>query len=162
MVFFSGLWYCSMVITEEGPAFVSYPSVWDRIFIRIFPYATCRAKVGGNTSLWNIGRVQLERDGTRWHTVGEVKGKLANGVDGQYPSHYLGTRCIQHYYRWWRAPQLQVVDWTDTHTHTPADLNGLIRFAERRNLVSAHVPSRFSWPLLHSLPENCCLVFCVS
>ena len=29
----------------------------------------------------------------------------------------------------------------------PADLNGLVRFAERRNLVSARVPSRFNWPL---------------
>jgi len=31
---------------------------------------------------------------------GEVKGKLTNGVGSQYPSHYLGTWCIQHYYRW--------------------------------------------------------------
>ena len=31
----------------------------------------------------------------------------------------------------------------------PADLNGLIRFAERRNLVSARVPSRFKRSLLH-------------
>ena len=38
-------------------------------------------------------------DGTRWRTGGEVKGKVANGVGSQYPSHYLGTRCIQHYYR---------------------------------------------------------------
>ena len=30
---------------------------------------------------------------------GEVKGKLANGVGSQYPSHYLETWCIQHYYR---------------------------------------------------------------
>ena len=30
---------------------------------------------------------------------GEVKGKLANGVGSQYSSHYLGTWCIQHYYR---------------------------------------------------------------
>jgi hypothetical protein len=29
-----------------------------------------------------------------------VKGKLANGVVSQYPSHYLGIWCIQHYYRW--------------------------------------------------------------
>jgi len=43
-----------------------------------------------------------------------------------------------------RIPQLPVVDWTDA----PADLNGLIRFAERRNLVSARVPSHFK----HSLP----------
>jgi hypothetical protein len=26
-------------------------------------------------------------------------------------------------------------------------LNGLVRFAERRNLVSARVPSHFNWPL---------------
>jgi len=29
----------------------------------------------------------------------------------------------------------------------PADLNGLVRFVERQNLVSAHVPSHFNWPL---------------
>ena len=54
---------------------------------------------------------------------------------------YLGTRCIQHYYhyyRWWHT-RLPVVDWTD---HS-VSLNGLVRFAERPNLVSAHVPSRF-------------------
>jgi len=33
-------------------------------------------------------------------TGGEVKGKLMNAVGSQYPSHYLGTWCIQHYYRW--------------------------------------------------------------
>jgi hypothetical protein len=37
-----------------------------------------------------------------------------------------------------RTPRLPVVDWTDA----PSDLNGLFRFAERRNLVSARVPSR--------------------
>ena len=36
------------------------------------------------------------------------------------------------------TPQLPAVDWTDTLT----DLNGLVRFRERRNLVSARVPSR--------------------
>jgi len=43
-------------------------------------------------------RVQLRCDGTREGTGGEVKGKLANGVGSQYPSHFLGTWCIQHYY----------------------------------------------------------------
>ena len=38
-----------------------------------------------------------------------------------------------------RTPRLPVVDLTDT----PADLIGLVRFAERRNLVSVHVPSHF-------------------
>jgi hypothetical protein len=46
------------------------------------------------------GRVQLKCDGTRWRTGGNVKWKLANGVGSQYSSHYLGTWCIQHYYRW--------------------------------------------------------------
>ena len=38
-----------------------------------------------------------------------------------------------------RTPRLPVVDRTDT----PADINRLVRFAERRNLVSALVPSHF-------------------
>jgi len=33
----------------------------------------------------------------------------------------------------------------------PADLNGLVRFAERRNLASGRVPSRFNWPLPSAL-----------
>ena len=49
----------------------------------------------------HIGRrVQLKCDGTRWRTRGEVKEKLENGVGIQHSSHYLGTWCIQHYYRW--------------------------------------------------------------
>jgi len=39
------------------------------------------------------------------------------------------------------------VDWTDA----PADLNGLVRFAERLNLVSVRVPSHFNWPLLANI-----------
>jgi hypothetical protein len=38
-----------------------------------------------------------------------------------------------------RTPRLPVVERTDA----PVDLNGLVRFAERRNLVSARVPSHF-------------------
>ena len=38
------------------------------------------------------------------------------------------------------TPRLPVVG-------APADLNVLVRFAERRNLVSARVPSHFNWPL---------------
>ena len=37
-----------------------------------------------------------------------------------------------------RTPRLPAVDWTDA----PTDLNGLVHFGERRNLVSARVPSR--------------------
>jgi hypothetical protein len=42
-----------------------------------------------------------------------------------------------------RTPRLPVVDRTDA----PANLSGLVRFAERRNLVSARVPAHFDWPL---------------
>ena len=45
-----------------------------------------------------------------------------------------------------RTNRLPVVDWTDA----PADLNGLVRFAERRNLVSARVPSYFKRSLLRT------------
>jgi hypothetical protein len=45
-----------------------------------------------------------------------------------------------------RTPRLPVVDWTDA----PSDLNGLVRFVERRNLVSAHVISHFK----RSLPPT--------
>ena len=76
-----------------------------------------------------LGRLQLKCDGTRWRKRGEVKGKLANAVGSQYPSHYLGTWFIQHYYRWRRTPRLPVVDWTDPLTR--ADLNGLVRFARK-------------------------------
>ena len=88
--------------------------------------------------------VQLKCDGTRWRTGGEVKGKLANAVGSQYSSHYLGTWCIQHYYRWCAHLGCQ----QSTELTPPADLNGLVPFAERRNLVSARVPLHFNWPVL--------------
>jgi hypothetical protein len=42
-----------------------------------------------------------------------------------------------------RTPQLPVVQLTDA----PADLNGLARFAGRRKMVSARVPSHLSFNL---------------
>jgi hypothetical protein len=45
-----------------------------------------------------------------------------------------------------RTPRLPVVEWTDAL----ADLNGIVRFGERRNLVSARVPSHFK----RSLPTE--------
>ena len=47
-----------------------------------------------------------------WRPTADLNG-LANAVGSQYPSHYLGTWCIQHYYRWCRKPLLPAVDWTD-------------------------------------------------
>jgi len=62
-----------------------------------WPFSVSPRKLRNFTTSY---RVQLKCDGTRWCTGGEVKGKLANGVGSQYPSHYLATWCIQHYYRW--------------------------------------------------------------
>jgi len=44
-----------------------------------------------------------------------------------------------------RTPLLPAADWTDT----PADINGLVRFAGRPNLVSARVPSHSVSTLPH-------------
>jgi len=52
-----------------------------------------------------------------------------------------------------RTPQLPVVDLTDVL----ADLNGLVRFAERQNLVSARVPSHFKSSLARLHPRAKCL-----
>jgi hypothetical protein len=50
-----------------------------------------------------------------------------------------------------RTPWLPVVDWTDA----PANLNGLIHFVERRNLVSACVPSHFKRSLPFTMQHMC-------
>jgi len=49
-----------------------------------------------------------------------------------------------------RTPRLPVVDWTDA----PADLNGHVRFAERRNLVFTRLTSHFNWPLLQNVTKK--------
>ena len=66
---------------------------------------------------------------------GKWRGKVANGVGSQYPS--LPRNLVYPaLLPLMRTPRLPV-DWTDA----PADLNGLVRFAERQKLVSARVPS---------------------
>jgi len=100
---------------------------WDSCWFYALPSGKC----------W-CSRVQLKRDGTRWGTGGEMKGKLANGVGSQYPS--LPRNLVYPaLLPLMRTPRLPVVDWTDA----PADLRGLVRFAERQNLFSARVPSHF-------------------
>jgi hypothetical protein len=59
-------------------------------------------------------------------------------------SHYLGTLLPLM-----RTPRLPEVHWTDV----PTELNGLARFAERRNLVSACVSSHFKRSLQHIPPS---------
>ena len=89
-----------------------------------------------------------------WRPPADLNG-LANAVGSQYSSHYLGTWCIQHYYRWCRTPRLPAVDWTDAHR---ADLNGLVGFARKnKSGFFARVSSHFNWPLQHTtLPWNKC------
>ena len=50
-----------------------------------------------------------------------------------------------------RIPRLPLVDWNDV----PADLNRFVRFAERRNLVFARVPSHFKSSLYLVLLTLC-------
>ena len=50
-----------------------------------------------------------------------------------------------------RTPRLPVVDTNSP----PTDLNGLVRFGERRNLVSAHVPSRSARAIPHCVYWVC-------
>jgi len=103
----------------------------------------------------SMGRLQLKCDGTRWRMGWEVKGKLTNGVGSQY---LPGNMVYPALLPLMRTPRLPVVDWTDA----PADLNGLARYAERRNLVSAHVPSYFNWGLQkHAQSPNFMLSFSV-
>jgi hypothetical protein len=49
-----------------------------------------------------------------------------------------------------RTLRLPVVNWTDVR----ADVNGIVRFAERRNLVSARVPSHFRRSLRPQRRQN--------
>ena len=101
------------------------------------------------------GRAQFKPDGTRWHTGGEVKGKQASGVSSQQsctlPQNMVYPALLP-LLPLMRTPRLPVVDWTDP---SPADLNGLVRFAERPNLVSARVPSRFKRALIRTRQIDC-------
>jgi hypothetical protein len=110
-----------------------------------------------SVTILRVGRVQLKRDGTRWRTGGKVKGKLANGVGSQIPFTLPRNMVYPALLPLMRTPRLPVIDWTDA----PANLNGLVRFAERRNLVSARVPSHFKRSLTHG-PRKLQNVACTS
>jgi len=74
---------------------------WD--FFQLLNPSDLTMAVGSTQPLTQMRtriRLQLKCDGTRERTREEVKGKLATGVGSQYSSYYLGTWCIQHYYRW--------------------------------------------------------------
>ena len=77
--------------------------IWTRPFRRRRNLVSARVPShfkGSLRTLIIFSSVQLKCDGTRWLTGREVKGKLANVLGSQYSSHYLGTWCIQHHYRW--------------------------------------------------------------
>jgi len=87
-----------------------------------------------------------------WHTV--THGSGSEGEIGEwsgYPVLFTLPRNVVY-----RAlpllptPRLPVVYWTDA----PAGLNGLVRFAERRSLVSARVPSHLNWLLQRVIVYN--------
>ena len=90
---------------------------------------------------------KLLKGGSSWNLMvhGDAReGKLANGVGSQKPLTLPRNLVYPALLPLMCTPRLPVVDWTDA----PADLNGLVRFAERRNLVSARVPSHFKPSLL--------------
>jgi len=91
-----------------------------------------------------VGRLQLKCDGTR----GCVGGKWRGNWRMEWVVSTLHTTS-EH--------GVSSITTADAHTSAassrlnwrpPANLNGLVCFAGRRNLVSARVPSHFSWPVL--------------
>jgi len=87
-----------------------------------------------------------------WHTVTHARGSEGETVEWSgWPVLFTLPRNMVYpaLLPLMRTPRLSVVDWTDT----PADLNGLVRFAERRNLVSARVPSHFKSSRNWSFPK---------
>jgi hypothetical protein len=78
-----------------------------------------------------------------WHTVTGVRG--SEGTTGEwskYPPNLARSRSIAspaqcQRYQLTRTSRLPVVNWTVA----PAESHGLVRIAERRNLVSARVQS---------------------
>ena len=95
------------------------------------------------------GRVRLKPDGTRWRREGKWRGNwrlecVASALTLPRNVVYAAILTLM------RTPRLPAVDWTDA----PADLNGLIRFGERRNLVSACVPSRFKRTILTAMSHS--------
>jgi len=75
-----------------------------------------------------------------------VKGKLANAVG----SHTLHTTSEHGVSSISTADAHISAGQQSTELTPPADLNGLVRFVERRNLVSARVPSHFKRSLLYN------------
>jgi len=95
----------------------------------------------GIDSGWNVTAHGEARDG-KW------RGKLVNAVGSQVPFTLPRNMVYPTLLPLMRTPRLRSsrLNWRPR-----ADLNGFVRFAERRNLVSARVPSHFNWPVLKTV-----------
>ena len=84
-----------------------------------------------------------------WNLMAHGRGKWRGNMRVEWVASslalYLRTCCIHHYYHnYCRCTHLGCQQSTELTPLPPlADSNGLVRFAERPNLVSARVPSRF-------------------
>ena len=83
-------------------------------------------------------------DGTRWRTGG---GKWRGNCRMQWVASTLHTTSEHGVSSITTADAHNLAASSRLNWRPPADLNGLVRFAERRNLVFARVPSHFNWPL---------------
>ena len=103
----------------------------------LYSYSKRKGGWGGEVEcVWNVMAHGDAREG-KWRgnwRMGWVASTLTLPRKADYPALLPPMR----------TPRLPAVDWTDA----PADLNGLVRFIERRNLVSTRVPSRFKRTLL--------------
>ena len=103
-------------------------------------------RIGGSNAGYTMYRGSVKGTGYQFHSP----------VSPSLPpvSHRVPSRFNRTLLPLMRTPLLPVVEWTDT----PANLNGLVRFAERWNLVSACVPSHFKHSL-HFSATPCAITF---
>jgi hypothetical protein len=93
-------------------------------------------------SSYLLCRAWLVTEGTRRRMGQEVKGKVENGVSLARPRN-MAFPAQSRRYRLTRTPRLPVVYWI----LTLAELHELVHLTQRRNLVSAHVPSYSQWSI---------------
>jgi hypothetical protein len=112
----------------------------DRCYFRVFEWQT----------VWLVGRVTLVTDSSTavefvWNLIAHGDAREGNWRGKWRMEWVASTLTLPRNVLYpallplMRTPRLPVVERTDV----PSDLNGLVRFGERRILVSARVPSRF-------------------
>jgi hypothetical protein len=113
----------------------SSPTAWRRSGTNAFQAGSLDPRTNnGIESSWNVMAHVDAREG-KWRGNWRMEW-VANNL------HTTSERGVSSITM--RTRRLSIGDWTDA----PADLNGLVRFAERRNLVSGRVPSQFKRSLL--------------